>query len=480
MADLMAIVSKAVFEKAAGKAPAVGTRLRMDRYVSTNKNLDRLAEGGKLYLVTVRPPDEALWLVAILDNPEFDGERWVAAPCETPITDITALKSKLEFESGKGLSAAKGALGMSLQTPRAVTVEDARLLDEAAGVATPAAPASPGSGGRAGFPSAPDGVLATGSSNRRALLLEAVIADPTNLDARQVYADALSGANDPRGELIQVDSALAGPLSIRRREALATQRAALFAAHAKTWWPYRDVRLRVTRGFVESISGYVGKIDAAAEIFEREPVITVEVCGVRGVEAVERLLATRWLPRVRRLSVRGKIGDDGFKLLIASPALAGLDTLNVSGNRITADGVAALQGRLPACRTLVLSNNKLGDAAMAGLLAWKQLGQLEKLYLGNCGLTGDGVAQLLDGPPLTALVKLALTGNKLGRDFGGVFAAKAAKLPALRHLDLVKTGIGTAGARQVAEAKLPRITRLDLRSNRIDAALAAGDPRISA
>src|SRR4051812_48347202 len=117
MADMMAIVSKAVLERAAGKSPTAGTQLRMDRYVSANKNLERLAEGGKLYLVTVRPPDEALWLVAVLEDPEFDGEQWVAKASQVSITDISDLKDRLMFESGKGLSAAKGALGMSLQTP---------------------------------------------------------------------------------------------------------------------------------------------------------------------------------------------------------------------------------------------------------------------------------------------------------------------------------------------------------------------------
>ena len=124
MADMMAIVSKAVFEKAAGRSPALGTRLRMDRYTSANKNLERLAEGGKLYLVTVRPPDEALWLVAILDRPKFDGEQWIARKCETPLVDISDLKSKLRFESSKGLPTAPGTLGMSLQTPRALTAQD--------------------------------------------------------------------------------------------------------------------------------------------------------------------------------------------------------------------------------------------------------------------------------------------------------------------------------------------------------------------
>ncbi len=490
MADMMAIVSKAVFEKAAGKAPTVGTQLQMDRYVSTNKNLERLDKGGKLYLVTVRPPDEALWLVAILDNPAFDGEQWVAAKCSMPITDISELKSKLEFESGKGLSAAKGALGMSLQTPRAVTAQDARLLDQAAGVADPApvisatgvagSQAKPAAARRDGFPAAPEGVIHTGSGNRRELLLAAVVADPTNHDARQVYADALVAANDPRGEFILLDTSLGGPLSIRKREALRLQRDAMFTNHAKKWWPYKNVRLRVHRGFVEAIGGFPAKIDAAAAIFASEPILEIEVRGVRGLEGVEQLLAYWWLPLVRRLIVRGKIGDDGFKALIESPALTNVQALNVTGNRIGPEGIATLQSHLPACRALVLTNNKLENAGITGLTQWKHLGQLETLYLGNCGLTAAGVDRLLDGPPLGKLVKLALADNKLGNDVGATFAAKAHKLPALRHLDLVKTGIGTTGAKHVAEALLPTVKKIDLRSNRIDAKLVAADPRITA
>ena len=78
MADLMVIVSKAVFEKAAGKSPSLGDQLGMDRYVTANKALEPVRGGGKLYLVTVRPPNEALWLVAVLENPKFDGKQWKA------------------------------------------------------------------------------------------------------------------------------------------------------------------------------------------------------------------------------------------------------------------------------------------------------------------------------------------------------------------------------------------------------------------
>lgn len=129
---MLAIISKAVFEKeAAGKKP--GDVLPMDRYRSNSKHLEPLAAGGRLFLVTVRPPNEALWLVAVLEGLKVDAEGWRARPNRVPITDLTALIPKIRFESGKGIQAAKGALGMSLQTPRALTAADAELMLQAAG-----------------------------------------------------------------------------------------------------------------------------------------------------------------------------------------------------------------------------------------------------------------------------------------------------------------------------------------------------------
>src|SRR5690349_12304483 len=117
MPDLMAIVSKAVFDKDAPTAK-LGAVLAMKTYRSASKHLERLDQQSRLFLVTVRPPNEALWLVAVLEELHFNGTKWLAARNRYRVTDISPLKSQLKFESGKGLSAAKGALGMSLQTPR--------------------------------------------------------------------------------------------------------------------------------------------------------------------------------------------------------------------------------------------------------------------------------------------------------------------------------------------------------------------------
>jgi hypothetical protein len=160
MPDILAIISKAVFEKDAqrgGRRLAVGDVLPMDRYLSANRVLEPLAGGARLFLATVRPPDERLWLVAVLEALSFRDGAWIAAaPNRVPITDISSLRASIRFESGKGMSQDKGALGMSLQTPRVLAAVDIEQLLAAAGASpapTPAAAppgfgAEPGSAGR--------------------------------------------------------------------------------------------------------------------------------------------------------------------------------------------------------------------------------------------------------------------------------------------------------------------------------------------
>jgi hypothetical protein len=138
--DLLAIVSKAVFERDA-RGVTLGDVWPVDRYVSTNKALAPLEAGGRIFLVTVRPPSEQLWLVAVLDEPRFDGTQWIAAANDTPATNITALRKTIVFESGKGMLQDRGTLGMSLQMPRVLAASDvAQIL---AAVANPLAQPSP-------------------------------------------------------------------------------------------------------------------------------------------------------------------------------------------------------------------------------------------------------------------------------------------------------------------------------------------------
>lgn len=125
MPDILAIVSKSVFESdAAGLA--VGDVWGTRAYASTNKALAPLADGGALFLVTVRP-NTTLWLVAVLERPKAAKGQWRAAANVVPITDITAAIPHIAFANGKGL-ARDAKLAMSLQTPRALASGTAERL----------------------------------------------------------------------------------------------------------------------------------------------------------------------------------------------------------------------------------------------------------------------------------------------------------------------------------------------------------------
>jgi len=452
MADVMVVVSKAVFEKAYGKHPQLGAQLRMDRYSSANKAIAPVGSGGKLYCVTVRPPDESLWLVAVLDNPQFDDEAWVAAPSTVPITDITSLRGQLKFESGKGITAAAGALGMSLQTPRVMTANDAALIDALL----------PGTHVGEGFPAAPRIDPNTGERKQGDALIEAVIAEPYADLPRQVFADALQARNDPRGELVMLELALAGPLSIRKREQMKARRDALFAQHAKTWFP-TALEYRTRGGFISSITGTFAKVAAeATALFATQPVVEAAISNVEAA----KLVKAPWLRHIRELSVRGALGDKGFATLVAAANAQQLTSLNVTASGLGKKALAALGTHLPHCRTLVLTANLVGDEGAAQLADWKHLGQVETLYLSGCNLTVAGVSKLLAGN-LASLAKLTLSKNRLDGTIGLAIAKAAPNLPRLELLELVGNKLDGTVVATLAAAKLPAIRRIDVRNNRI-------------
>ncbi|MCB9594493.1 MAG: hypothetical protein H6719_17305 [Sandaracinaceae bacterium] len=104
----------------------LGAVVPVTTYHSKNPRLSVLADGGAMFLCTVR--DDALLLVAVLTNPRFDGAGWVAPPNAVPVTDVSSLVPELRFDNGKGLQAPREKWAMSLQTPRVLTQQDAARL----------------------------------------------------------------------------------------------------------------------------------------------------------------------------------------------------------------------------------------------------------------------------------------------------------------------------------------------------------------
>jgi len=419
MSDVMAIVSKAVFEKVAGKAPTLGTALGMDRYVSANKGLAPLDGGGTLYLVTVRPPDEALWLVAVLENPQFSGSEWVATACTTPMIDISSLKGSLVFENGKGLPTTKGTLGMSLQTPRVLTASDVALLAGVLGGA-PAASAAPPK------PTAPAKDLA-------------------------------------REEFAALDLALRHPMSVPKRQQLRARRDELFANHSKRWWPYTTMAQRQRGGALTYVRADASVfMTYAAKLFAAEPVVELDLYGV-DEESIEDIAKSAWLGKLGALGVHSDIGDEAFATLVKSKHLANLVALNVSGDGLSSEGVEAMKNALPSLQRLVLTNNPIGDDGCASLAAWKHLGNLRTLYLTACEISDAGLVALANSGKLGALEKLTLANNEGITDAGIATLASTKVLPMLAYLELKNLELQDASGQALADAKFPHMKHLDVR-----------------
>jgi hypothetical protein len=135
MRSVLAIVSKAVFERDHGRGTELGAVLPLVAYHSEHPALSPLTAGGDLYLVTVR--DGALWLVGVLRGPRLQQGSWVAAENVVPLTDVTSALPRLRFANGKGIDVPPAKLGMSLQTPRTLTAEDVAVLEALAGGGRP-------------------------------------------------------------------------------------------------------------------------------------------------------------------------------------------------------------------------------------------------------------------------------------------------------------------------------------------------------
>ncbi len=465
MIDLMAIVSLPTFESV-GHAPELGTKLRLDRFVSTEPGLAPLARGGRLYIVTLRPPPEKLWLVGVLDQPTFDGTQWVATASEIPITDITELRSKLEFATGKGWTDWCESCQQTHwygATPRTLTVGDAALLDSVAGISTRAVDE-----------------LSSGSGKRHGPLLAGVVENPASDEARRVYADQLLADNDVRGEYIQIDIALAGRLSMRKREQLAARRAHLLAGYASIWWPYPLKRYETQKGFLRAVHGTWQQLAAIApELFACEPVTEVGVLEI-DQQGLTELLASPWLSRIDRLIMRGLPGDAAFATLVSSPQLANLRALNVTGNQLRAPAFSGIEHSLPRVQNLVLTGNPIDDDGLEALQAWTQLENVHTLYLSDCEISAPGIERWLAGASLENLATLTLSHNTFGDAGVAALVKHAARLPVLEHLELKACAISSAGAEALSNAKLPKLRRLDLRRNKVDPNFADSDARIIA
>ena len=374
MADILAIVSKAVFEQQSRDA-ALGQVLPLTSYTSANKALEPLREGGALFLVTVRPPNERLWLLAILEKPRFARGVWTGTNA-TPVTDITAQLATLELATSVGIRAKRGALGMTLQAPRRLAPAGADRLRRAAGTASPS-PSKPS-------PSKPS--PSKPSPTKAGSLID------------RVKSLGVKGARCASADDLAIDAADWAKLapSITAQHAVRTLRL----------WKATGADLEAALATpelarVETLSLFRNRLDQAdVEALVASPnlasvrVLDLKWCGLGGrTGAVLAAADPRRLPALREVSLFGnKLGASGVQALARSALVQQLTALDLTANHAGDAALAQLLGS-PAIvnlETLVVDRNEASRAASAALLGGGHALRLLKL-----DLRGDGIAKLL-------------------------------------------------------------------------------------
>lgn len=152
--------------------------------------------------------------------------------------------------------------------------------------------------------------------------------------------------------------------------------------------------------------------------------------------------------------------------LLVSPVMAGVETLDLTENRLGVEGVRELAAaQPPALRALRLMRTRPGDGGVGVLAASGLLIGLRLLSLAGNNLAAIAAKTLAGAPAAAGLRVLDLTANRLGDD-GAVSLARCEHLGELLALDLAENGVGDAGAVALAQSPhLGGLLALDLRSN---------------
>lgn len=305
-------------------------------------------------------------------------------------------------------------------------------------------------------------------------LFAAIVAAPADDRPRLVYADALTEADDPRGEFIAIQCRLAsGRVKGAAAQALKTREEELLDAHRVEWFgplekwlrandSYGLSQLKVQRGFVSQCRVQLTAPETLKVLFEKAPLIErLQLRG--GVTAIEppleqlthldaegdcaasmaKFLNRRPLPNLRQLAL--KFGDLSTRALLLA-GYAGLAVLEVE------------RGAAVSKLTLPSSLERLSwSGPLASLDA--SLPTLRSVYLGTAPNPKVVDALVRLAPQLESL---GVTGPLLGLQ-----PLLRVEWPKLKHLDLSNISLGPAGAKLIAALRAPALESLDVTNTRL-------------
>jgi uncharacterized protein (TIGR02996 family) len=308
---------------------------------------------------------------------------------------------------------------------------------------------------------------------REPALEAAILADPENLTAYEVYGDWLQAHGDPRGALIALQ--LAARRGDTKLEAAAKKHLDAHAdyllgelaaapADAFTW----------SRGFVDKIylsaGGWLGRALAHPSCrFAAE----ISVVGDAHAADAIAMLAEHAPPTLRALRLRNIWQHD---LGVLWPAMPRLRRLTLVGERLALGDLAAL----PHLERLEYADRAMPYASMHAIATapWRELREL-RIDFGSNEVTGeasiDDVFALLGRRDLPSLVRVGLIHTRYARELVIELVASPLALQ-LEALDLSHNQLTDVHAIELARHKdrFAKLQQLDVSGNRLsDAGLAA-------
>jgi uncharacterized protein (TIGR02996 family) len=235
--------------------------------------------------------------------------------------------------------------------------------------------------------------------NASSILLEDILANPSDDVPRLIYADWLDDHGGPseqaRAELIRLQITLASLRSgDERRPEFEAQERRLRKRHERQW--LGDLREHVhawqfARGFVVHLA-----LDASAllrchdEIARTHPIHSLRLTNARERGILASLAEKPLLARLRALDLSNNcLGRADVEAMLNSPHLAHLEELR-------------------------FNDNPYGYDAILAVVESRELAQLRTLEMRRNNLTETTAVRLADSPALAGLTAVDLRGNAIG------------------------------------------------------------------
>lgn len=142
--------------------------------------------------------------------------------------------------------------------------------------------------------------------------------------------------------------------------------------------------------------------------------LRVSSLALSGIVAEALATIAAW-HRLQSLSLEGSdIGRGVFKNFVDSPALAGLEQLELSYTGVGEEDVVAIASSAMPLVSLGLTGNVLSPAAAHRIANTPRFAALRRLRIAQCGIGDEGLNALLASPHLSRDMTLCLDGRALG------------------------------------------------------------------